>query len=895
MTATLLQTKLYRPTPRPDLVPRERLREQLFAGLWTGQAFARKLTLVAAPAGFGKTTLLADFGFSIVDFGRAPQSKIQNLKSVWLALDEADNDPVRFLRYVIAALQSALPEIGTTGSRLELATPPALEEVLAGVINEITAGGSPIILTLDDYHVITHVGLEQLLTFLLDHQPPNLHLIIASRSDPALPLARLRARGQLLELRARDLRFTETEAATFFTQTMGLTLLPEWIAALEQRTEGWIAGLQLAALSLQGRTDPASFIQAFSGSHRYVIDYLVGEVLQQQSDELRTFLSQTSILARFNAELCNRLTGRVDAQAIIARLEQANLFIIPLDDARRWYRYHHLFADYLRNLLAPPEQAALYQLAATWHAANDLSSEAVHYALASGDHDFAADIIEHALGLDATWSEGNLMQLAAWLAALPSAALHARPHLGLQAARVLYLQGRFDEAEAQLAQTEAGLQSQAAVRGHEVLLAMTALYRGAIAAVRGNFQQAIALISPAQARIPPENHLAHARAFFSLGLAYEIAEQTALAVENYLQSSAAARAAGIVFLDVHGLCAAAQLQISQGRLTLATQTCHEALQLAESAQLPPLGLAWAILGVIALERNDLLTAETYLQDGIALARQGGLLDDLLVGLAALGRLHAYQGDLVGMQAVIDEALSIIQALGVPRGEQLAHAHLARFQRFLGQHEAAARWASAYQAARAASLREFEELTLARILLSTGELVPIPAILHPILEQAAAAGRMQTCLEAQLLLGLYHHAQGDTAAALVWLKQALELAVPEGYLRVFLDEGQPLLELLPQVRAQSPAFVDAALAAAQMLYASLPAEIDRMLPHGEILSARELEILGLLAEGLPNQEIGQALFIGVGTVKWYLNRLYVKLDVSNRTQAVARAREWRILS
>ncbi|MBN1921668.1 MAG: hypothetical protein JW892_10515 [Anaerolineae bacterium] len=890
MTATLLQTKLYRPTPRPDLVPRERLRKQLFAGLWTGQAFARKLTLIAAPAGFGKTTLIADFGFSILDFGRDPQSTIHNLKSSWLALDEADNDPVRFLRYLVAALQSALPDVGReAASLLELGAPASFEEVLAGIVNEIAAAACPIILTLDDYHVITHTGIEALLTFLLDHQPPNLHLIITSRSDPTLPLARLRARGQLLELRAHDLRFTEAEAAAFLTQTMGLTLLPEWIATLEQRTEGWIAGLQLAALSLQGRTDPAGFIQMFSGSHRYVIDYLAGEVLQQQGAELRAFLSQTSVLDCFNAELCNILTGRDDARTVIAQLEQAHLFIIPLDDERQWYRYHHLFADYLRNLLTQPEQTTLYQKAAAWHAANNLIPEAVRYALASGDHNFAADIIERALGLDATWSEGNLMQLAAWLEALPPVVIHSRPHLGLHAARVLYLRGRFEDAEAQLAQTEAGLQSQTTTHEHEVLLAMIALYRGAIAAVRGDFQQAIALIAPAQARIPRKNHLAHAHAFFSLGLAHEIADQIALAVENYLQSSAAARAAGIMFLDVHGLCAAAQLQIGQGQLTRATQTCHAALQLAEGARLPPLGLAWAILGVIAIERNDLSTAATYLQDGIALARQGGLLDDLLVGLAALGRLHAYQGDLAGMQAVIDEALSIIQAIGVPRGAQLARAHLARFQHFLGQHEAAVQWATAYRAARVAPLREFEELTLARILLSSNELALVPGILHSILERATVAGRMQTCLQAQLLLGLYHHAQGDAAAALTWLRQALELAAPEGYLRVFVDEGQSLLELLPQVRAQAPAFVDAVL---KMVNAPSPPA--SALPHGEILSERELEILELLANGLSNQEIGQTLYIGVGTVKWYLNRLYVKLDVSNRTQAVTRAREWQLL-
>jgi LuxR family maltose regulon positive regulatory protein len=416
---------------------------------------------------------------------------------------------------------------------------------------------------------------------------------------------------------------------------------------------------------------------------------------------------------------------------------------------------------------------------------------------------------------------------------------------------------------------------------------MAALYRGAIAAVRGDYQQTMALVPAAQARIPRDNHLAQARAFFSIGLAYEISEQTAQAVENYLQSSAEARLAGILFLDMHGLCAAAQLQISQGCLNLAEKTCHEAIALAAGAPLPPLGLAWHILGTIALERNDLASAKKYLQDGLALSRQGGLLDDIMVGLAALGRLYAYQGDLANMHAVVDEVMDILRPVGLPRAEQMAQAYLARYQYFLGQMEAAEGWASNYQSFRAEPLREFEELTLARILLSCDAIESVPTILHPVLEKAAAAGRMQTYLETMVLLGLYHQARGETSAALDWLKKSLEMAAPEGYLRLFIDGGQPLLELLPRLHSVAPGLVTAILSASRTPAETHLAPFERL---PEPLSEQEIRVLKLIVAGKSNAEIAAELVISVGTAKWHVHNILQKLSASNRPQAIARARE-----
>ncbi|MFZ6028925.1 MAG: LuxR C-terminal-related transcriptional regulator [Chloroflexota bacterium] len=873
MNTRLLATKFHIPPRRMGVVARSRLLERLDAGLHDGC----KLTLVSAPAGYGKSTL-------VIQWLAGLHARIS-----WLSLDEADNAPVRFLHYLLAAFRFIDDTLGAhIQAMLEMPGLPSPSVLLDDLINGLAALDAPVLLVLDDYHVISDPQIHQLLEYFLDHQPASVHLLLTTRTAPPLPLARLRARRQITEIGARDLRFTVDETRAFFNLA-DLPLAERSLYALEERTEGWAAGLQLAALALQHQPDAETFIATFRGSHRYILDYLAGEVIHQQDETIRTFLTQTSVLTRFNTELCNALTGREDSQAIIAQLERFNLFTIPLDDECRWYRYHHLFADYLRSMLPKPERALLYQKAAAWHEQNDLAAEAVRYALAGGGCEFAAEVIERALALDSTWSEGNLAQLAAWLEALPPAAIRSRPHLGLHVSRVRYLQGRFDQAEIQLAQTEQSLRALPAAPDSEQLLAMVMLYRGAIAAVRGDFQQAIALVPTAQSGIPYENHLAHARAFFSLGLAYEIAGQTALAVESYLQSSTEARLAGILFMDVHGLCAAAQLQIAQGRLNLAEQTCCQAIQRAEGARLPPLGLAWIVLGAIALERNDLPSAEKYLLDGIGLARQGGLLDDIIVGLASAGRLYAYQGNLDGIRTVLDEALSITRAVGIPRAEQLAHAYLARFQYFLGQREAAARWACDYRSTRAEPLREFEELTLARILLASGEVKAVYAILHPMLEKAAAAGRMQTYLEAAILLGLYHQARAETAVALAWLKKSLELAAPEGYLRVFLDEGQPLLQLLPHLRGVAPALVDAilnaGLAPAHARFRAIP--IDG-LPAP--LSEQETRVLKLIVAGKSNAEIAAELVISAGTAKWHVHNILQKLGVRNRPQAIARARE-----
>ncbi len=495
-------------------------------------------------------------------------------------------------------------------------------------------------------------------------------------------------------------------------------------------------------------------------------------------------------------------------------------------------------------------------------------------------------MIERALARHSTWSGGNLALLSSWLDALPPQVFYNRPQLSLDSSRILYQSGRFDLAEKRIAETEQTLNLLPDTSEREQMLALAALNRGSISAVRGDVKQAIEQTTFAQSRLPRDNHLAHARAFYDLGLAYELSSQTKLAVKNYLQSSIEAKMAGVLFLVIHARCAAAQIQIAQGQLRFAEQTCQEAIQIAEGRHMPPLGLAWMILGAIALEQNDLITAEQLLQKGIALAREGGLMDDVVLGLAFLARLHMH-GDTANALAAIQEVNSIMQAYGIQRMATLASAFLVRLQLSMGQKQAAAQWAVEVQPVRAEISHEFVDLTLVRVLLATGKLDEIPSILNPLLEKANAAGRMQTCIEVMMLLALLHHAKKDSQSALDWLGKSLQLAAPEGFARVFLDEGKPLLDLLPKARPAAPEFVDSLIGQNQPEGGSRSTFIEQ-LPNP--LSEQEIRVLKLIVAGKSNQQIADELVISVGTAKWHVHNILQKLGVGNRPQAIARARE-----
>ncbi len=895
----LLRTKFFMPSARPDAVARPRLEQRLDEGL----RLARPLTLVSAPAGYGKTTLLASWLRQ-----RAVERSTPPARVAWVSLDDEDNDPATFFTYVIAAVQeTGIDWQPLAQARWDLVDALPVEAILTSLLNEIgrIEAQEPLVLVLDDYHKIQSPVIHEALQFTLDHAPPALRVILITREDPPLTLARWRARGQLTEIRAADLRFTLDEVAGFLNETMALNLPAGQLATLEERTEGWIAGLQLAALALNSQRPGAGqsdedFITSFGGSHHYVIDYLLEEVLRRQDETVRDFLRQTAALDRMCASLCDAVTGRDDSQAVLLRLERANLFLIPLDDRREWYRYHHLMADSLRAGLDHSALETTHRRAAQWYEAQGLPARAVRHAFATGDMSLATDVLERVIQQAATWSRGELSRLTGWLDALPDSALAGRPALCLHASRALYLSGRVERAEALLRQAESTLRDNPAAREHPELPAQALIYRAAVDALRGeNLTEGAATMRRLLAE--PESvgpHIA-ARAADTLGLACELAGDVDAAKQAYRQAADLAQTAGVRYLAVNARCEAALMQIQQGRLGLAAETCRAALGPAGEDNIPPTGLALAILGEIARERDDLATAGQLIPAGIELAQEGGIVDDLRFAYLFLARLRQTQGDTAAALAAWSRADSLLRSYQIPRLTETSAAHRARLDLAQGNPALARRWAEVYQQARAARpveyLREFEELTLARVLLSGQQSDDALAILRPLTAAAQAAGRNRTVIEALILQAIAQRPAGDRADAALIV--AVTLAAPEGFARLFLDEGPALTPLLLRVRHAAPAFVDQLLASTAGESTSAGGRLgpdSSLSPMIDPLSDRELEVLRLFAAGLSNREIASELIISVGTAKWHAHNIFEKLGVHGRTQAIARARELRLL-
>lgn len=876
MSPALLATKLHPPPLRVNAVRRPRLVEKLNRALQEG----RRLTLICAPAGYGKSTLVAEWIASLAD----------RVNLGWLALEEDDNQPVRFLHYWLAALQALQPSLfAPLLALVESGNLPPLAELMDEILNRLSVMPQTGLLILDDAQWLSHPQIQQALEYLIDHQPPALHLVLISRADPPLPLARLRARAQLTEIRASELRFTQDEMRHFFEQIAQIRLSPENLLALEERTEGWAVGLQLAALAMQHHADPAAFLESFRGSHRYILDYLAEEVLKQQDADLRNFLIQTSPLSRFNAELCRALTGREDAESLIARIEQANLFLIPLDDQRQWYRYHHLFADYLQSLLSPNQRRESYRTAARWHADHHHNQLAVRYALLSGEMTFAAQIIEEALNRDETWSGGNLIEWLEWLERLPAEVFEQRPNLSLNASRVYYLAGRLDEAEHLLAKVESkpGSLDESDPARHNHLRGMLALYRGAIASARGNAAEAIRQITFARQALPADQHLLQARALYALGMAHAALEESQPAIACFLQASQSARTAGVQFLAIHGLCAAAHVHFQLGNLNEAEELCMNAVQAAEIPHLPPLGWAFSLLGGIALERWEINRAESFIMEGIALSRRGGIREDMVIGLAYLARLRELQANQTAAQDTLDEIRRLLADRPSHPMLQMASAYQARIMIQTGQIEPAIRWAEDLLTHPSSATADFETLCAAAILLASGKEDVFLTAIQQILQRASHNGRKTAQIEAMVLLVNYYHAHHQEDMALEWLEKALQLAAPQNHVRPFLSEGRSLVNLLTRTRSAAPQFVDFLLEHSREAEKPKAKEGDALL---EQLSEQEMRVLKLIAAGKSNREIAEELVISVGTAKWHVHNVLQKLGVNNRAQAIIRARD-----
>jgi LuxR family maltose regulon positive regulatory protein len=908
----LLLTKLSVPSARPSLVPRPRLSERLDEGLGC------KLTLVSAPAGYGKSTLLSAWIGELSDDGRA-----------WLSLDAADNDPARFWRYFVTAVDQLKPGSGETALAL-LGSPqaPPIEVILTTVLNELGDLDSDTTLVLDDYHLIESGAIHEALTFLIDHLPPQMHLVICTRADPSLPLSRLRARGQLNELRASDLRFTPEEAATFLSQVMGLELTAEDIAELEGRTEGWVAGLQLAALAMRDHADVPSFIASFTGSNRHVVDYLAEEVLGRQPEELRTFLLETSILDRMCAPLCHAVTGHIDGQTTLERLEHANLFVIPLDDERQWYRYHHLFADVLRQRLLqeqPDLAPEVHGRASDWFVREGLLPEAVRHALAAGRWEYAADLIEDR-GLSVMLS-GQIYTVLGWMDALPDPLVRSRPTLCVIYAGAFVFTNRLDAAEAHLKNAEQLVIREPLDEFSRLVLGQVAQFRAIIARFSGDLVRCVELARRALELLPEKEMLFRSGARANVALAYQVSGDVAPANERPLEEAIAAfRASGALISLLNGINFLARLQRLQGRLRVAASTYRQTLQVVPGQQglksLAGSAAYYVGLGDIHREWNDLDDAEGLLTQGMDLMR-GPLTIDADVateGYLALALVYQALRRYADALACLDTLENLARRNGFPPSlTTRAEAGRARLALARGDLQTAARWAGVSGLNvndEIDYLRHMEYLTLVRVLTAQGRedssgrpLDDALGLLDRLLRAAEEGRRMGSMIEILVLRALVVHKQGDTSEALVVLARALTLAEPEGFVRTFVDEGDPMVALLRRVlkRRQDSRQHDLLLYVRRLLAAfdspnttaGPPTPVgharEPTQPFIEPLTTREREVLELIIGGLSNQEIAAQLFIATSTVKGYIHGIFRKLEVDSRTKAVARARELHLVS
>ena len=911
MLTPLLATKLYIPPARANRVPRSRLIEQL--------NIPRPLTLIAAPAGFGKTTLLSNW---------LPQS--QHCVT-WLSLDEDDNDPIRFWGYVVAALQKLRANLGEDALKLlQSPQPPPVTAILSALINDVSSFPDNFSIVLDDYHLIKTQSIHEALTFLLDHQPPQMHVILTTRADPPLPIARLRARDQLTELRADDLRFTRDEAAMFLNEVMGLRLSADNIAMLDSRTEGWIAGLQLAALSMQGREDVSGFVQAFSGSHRHVLTYLAEEVLEQSPEGTLSFLLQTSILDRLCGPLCDAVLGGNESQTLLQKLEQANLFIVPLDDKGKWYRYHHLFAEVLQSRLQQTQPDLISELhcrASHWFEQNGLNAEAIEHALGGKDWIHAMNLID--ANLENIQLRGEVATALRWLGALPDEAIHARPIMGLAHAWLLVLGNDLKTVERRLGSVEQALQADQTLG-----LATKTTLLGQVAILRQI--NALQLDSPGEITIAagrkllallPEDDLAR-RGFVLLFmgcvqyLSFGDMQAAERCFEESIQSS---RSAGDAFTEMLARAHLSQMRVISGQLHAAELPCIDLRRLASEPgweQVPAAGLSHVMLGRILYERNDLSGALQALSPFIAdimVEESYSLARPAIVSCILLARVQLALGDFNEARKLLDRVWGKIQKDRLKQISVPVAAYRARILLGLGDLETALEWAQEIGSTISDPLNpslEYDHISLARVWWKQGRLPEARQLLARLLLPAELAGRMGRVIEILALQVTVNLAQGEDSDALASLERALTLAEPEGYIRTFVDEGEPMrdaisnwrLEIsrrrdLIEVQTRLMAYADKLLKAFSdganqlALIAKHPLgtnhPVNAPFPQSSLvapLSARELEVLHLIAEGLSNDAIARKLFLATSTVKVHLKHIYGKLDVNSRTQAIARLHE-----
>jgi LuxR family transcriptional regulator, maltose regulon positive regulatory protein len=894
----LLITKLRCPRLPNQSIPRSRLTGLVNEALQAGQP----LILISAPAGFGKSNLLGEW---LLHSG---------WHTTWLTLDEEDNDLNRFWAYFIAALQVLREDLGENAQMVLRArdplTPPD-ESFLTVLLNEIAAFSEPIVLVLDDYHLIDNSAIHNGFAYLIDHLPGQMHLILASRSDPPLPLARWRAGNQMAEIRAEDLRFTKEEAISFLVEILGFPLSNDEVAALVNRTEGWIAGLQLAALSMQGRQEVSTFITDFTGSHHYIFDYLSEEILQRQSKTVQLFLLHTSILDRLCAGLCETVTGQAGCQEMLEDLERSNLFLQRVDDERYWYRYHQLFAEVLRHHLRQAQPHLIPELhvrASKWFEQNGWAAEAIRYALAGKEFEWAADLVE-ANAITIHWRQGDNATLFRWLEELPDELIRSRPRLCLSHAWALLISGQLAAVESRLEDLEKFLahvpdSGMEAVEIHGLRGQMAAI-RASLARNRNDLPRAIELCRQALQYIPSKDVSLRAVISLNLGLAYWQGGDLPAASHILGEISMVDEQGGMLLTSLASQALLADMQAEQGRLHQAVRIYQQTIERGtiDHGRFSPVA-TWAHIGMgkVLLQWNDLQATGRYLEKGLELARQWGNADGLAWAFLSLAEWKSAigapeeadrelsQGEQVARQGRVTR-LTASRVVGYRGKLWISQGKIAEADLWAQERDLEVENDVSYQ-------RLPEYLSFARLLIVQGRLEEVDSLLERMLRLAESSALTGRVIEILLLQALTVLAQGKNGQAEKLLERALALAEPEGHIRLFVDEGEPMKLLLDKyVERQGSKRSDHHYAARLLATMTHRKEGWRIQSSAsgsgaliDLLSERELEILRLLAEGLSNREIAQRSYISIGTVKAHLKHIYGKLEVGNRTEAAHRARQ-----
>lgn len=887
----LLKTKLYVPLLQSKWISRPRLVKCMDEG------FVRKLTLISAPAGFGKTTLLVDWIHR------------EKIPVVWLSIDKNDNDPLHFLTYVIAGLQTLKAGIGKAAlTMLQSPQPPPIDSILINLVNDVTLIPTDMALVLDDYHCIDVKPIHDMIAFLLDHLPKQMHIILATRSNPPLPLARIRSQNQMTELRAADLSFTTDETFVFFDKCLKFKLSNDDMTLLRSRTEGWIAGLQLAALSLSGSKDPSGFLKAFKGDNRYIADYLTEEVLNRLSEPLQNFLLQTCFLERLSGPLCDAVTRQENSRQMLNTLDKANLFVVPLDDERCWYRYHHLFADLLQQRSRAKQSdlvSELHRRASQWFAKNGFKNEAVDHAVFAQDYALAVQLIEEIAEID--WDRARESRILRWLKELPEEQIDTNPKLSIFYARELFKSGYLDDAEKRLQTAEKILESNSISDvDKDRLLGRIAVIRAYISMRTGNLHRTVCLSSQALKLLPERDLNWRSVAATTLGMGYG-PDKLVEAQQAYFDAMKISKAAGNVYYQIFAGSCLGSIMRDRGKFKEARDFCRQLLSLAIENGIEQTGIVgslYANLGLIYCEWNDLDEGIRLINKGVELSEIGR--DPVIAATCKVSLLRAYmyRMDLMGAVKLMENinerssnfvlppwVTNIISALNVffwlGSGNMNAALQWVR-ERGLSHEDKPDGW------------HEIEYIALAHVLIAQNKLDEADRLLQRLIENATAGDRVYMMIEMRLMRALIFKTRQDTVAALAELKLALGLAEPGGLIMILVSKGKPVAELLEEIAAVKKQDHDPVQAGFSLSYAkkllsvfkaSTPSKIEGLM---DPISDRELEVLHLIAAGLSNREIAEKLFISLNTVKTHTKNINSKLDVNSRIKAVARAKELGLL-